>query len=206
MLVVRERVGKHDSRVLTTTWSFEVLSTSLLKMLLMEDSSGTSVGRPDMHSESCLSGVSRVSRRRERGGRLISSSTVSTGPASSPTLALASLLLFFTPRTVDGFFRPSTRVKAPPPGPKSLSSLPQNRDQHTLPLVLPIQKHAGGSSEISVAALRQRFPWLLMSAAEEAGETESIDEQLVKSDEDSGEESVGMPSIDLPDMMGIEVC
>lgn len=45
-----------------------------------------------------------------------------------------------------------------------------------------------------------------MSAAEEAGETESMDEQLVKSDEDSGEDSVGMPSIDVPDMMGIEVC
>lgn len=132
--------------------------------------------------------------------------------AVSATLALASLLLLSTPSPADGFFRPTTRVKGPPQGPKPVSSLPTSRHGVTSPssIVTTVRQQlqygeGGGSS-------RERLQRLLMSGATDEGAESSSGEQLGGEGEDSvaalEEDEDGrlkMPPIEVPEMMDNEV-
>ena len=175
--------------------AFCVREFLLLKLLQMEPSLGSGAGMNKSPA------ARSISRRRERNGERAPALGAASYSIASPSLALSFILAVFTPRSADGFFRPSTRVKAPPPGPRSLSTLPQNREQLSPPSLFPIQPQAGASPD----AVSKRFPSLLMSGAEEAGDLDGGDEQVVEADEEAEEEGIGMPSIEMPEMMSDQV-
>lgn len=113
------------------------------------------------------------------------------------TLALACLVLLCTPRPADGFFRPSTRVKAPPAGPKSLSSLPQGRQQLRPPTLFRLRQ----PEEEGAGSAGRPLPLLVMSGTEEGAEDESEGVE----DEEGDEDGVQVPAIEVPEMMNDEV-
>lgn len=138
--------------------------------------------------------------RRARGDGVVPSAAAVS--AASATLALAWLILLSAPVPSHGFFRPTTRVKAPPGGPARTSSLPRNRPFRvdrsessdgrqaiTTPLQLPMQR------------LTRRFSAgsLLMSGEE--GETQE-EEDEEKEDEEG---DVQLPTVEVPEMMSEEV-
>lgn len=143
--------------------------------------------------------------RRARGGGAPSAAAVSA--ASAATLALAWLILLSAPVPSHGFFRPTTRVKAPPAGPTPFSPLPRNRPFATDSVENGSSRQSRTTAPLlpTQQRLTRRYSGspLLMSGEDEGGETAGETEEGEEAEED--EEYVQLPTIEVPEMMSEEV-
>ncbi|CAM9325694.1 unnamed protein product [Pylaiella littoralis] len=140
-------------------------------------------------------------RPRRRARRARGAGASKAAAAASATLALAWLILLNTPVPSEGFFRPKTRAVKPLSGDTPMSSLPPAR---------PSSRGMGGNEQQGVVSVpllpTQRLTScagspMLMSRAEGV---ETEDEEQEGEEGEEGEEEVGLPTIDVPEMMSEE--